>query len=142
LNSNLIAAGTSLAYASFGRWVAECSNPHCDSAVDDETQLWKFAPGFQCVECGHKTEVIWPAAEMVYGVERLLLLRPARKYQNWFPGETLTELQMENTLHGIYDFLELEAAPGTTLMSVTDTELRVDMLPVLNPRRELRAVER
>ena len=139
--NSLIAVGTSLVYANHGRWVAECSNPHCDSAVDDETQLWKFAPGFQCVECGHKTEVIWPAAEMVYGIERLLLLRPARKYQNWRPGETLTELQMENTLHGIYDFLNpAEAIPGKVLMAVTDTELGVDMLPVLNPRRELLAV--
>jgi hypothetical protein len=143
--SSLIAPGTSLAFVSWGRWVARCASPHCDSAIEFNALkpplLPTFTPAFRCVECGYRTEVIWPNPEMVYGIERLLLLRPNPKNQNWLPGETLNDLQMENALHGVYD-LAVDAAPGTALMVATDTELRVDMLPVLNPRRELKAVER
>jgi hypothetical protein len=145
--TTLIAPGTTLAYVSAGRWVARCSSPHCDAAVEFNALkppiLPTFTPAYLCWECGHTTEVVWPAAEMLYGIERLLLLRPNPNTQNWLPGETLIDLQIENGAHGVYDFTrELEATPGTSLMVVTDTELRVDMLPVLNPRRELRAVER
>ena len=145
--SSLIATNTVLAHVSAGRWCARCSSPHCDAAVEFNAlkppHLPTFTPAYLCWECGHRTEVIWPAPEMVHGIERLLLLRRNPNTQNWYPGETLTDLQMENGLHGIYDFAKaIEASPGTALMVVTDTELRVDMLPVLNPRRELRAVER
>lgn len=147
--TELLVKDTTLAFVSFGRWVSECSSGYCDAAVEFNSlkppHLPTFTPAFVCWECGHRTEVIWPSPQMLYGIERLLLLRRNPRNQNWLPGETLTDLQHENGLHGVYDFLEglqLEATPGTSLMSITETEIRVDELPVLNPRRELRAVER
>lgn len=140
---NLLArTGTALVYANFGRWVAECP---CSSATEFGAPGGPpvMAPAWHCLECGDVTEAIWPTAEMMYGVERLLLLRRYRKNQNWYPGETLNDLQQENTLHGVYDFLkdsELTATPGQVLLGVRDEELVTDMLPMLNPRRELKAV--
>jgi hypothetical protein len=104
-----------------------------------------FAPAFICVRCGHRTEVIWPSEEMVYGIERLLLLRRNPNNQNWFPNETLVDLQRENGEHGVFDFLhglQLECTPGTSLMGLTETAITTDRLPMLNPRRELKALER
>jgi hypothetical protein len=145
--SSLIATNTVEAHVSAGRWCARCSSPHCDAAVEFNALKPPFYPTFtpavQCWECGEHTEVIWPTPEMLYGIERLLLLRRNPNTQNWYPGETLNDLQVENAVHGVYDFVNgIEAAPGTPLMIATDRELRTDMLPVLNPRRELRAVER
>lgn len=147
--TELVVKDTTLAFVSFGRWVACCSSPYCEAAVEFNSLkpplLPTFTPAYVCWECGHRTQVRWPTAEMVYGVERLLLLRRNPKNQNWFPGETLVDLQYENGLHGVYDFLEglvLQATPGTSLMGATETAITKDELPVLNPRRELRAVER
>jgi hypothetical protein len=135
---------TALVYANFGRWVADCP---CSGATEFGTPGNPpiMASAWQCVECGDVIEAIWPSPEMMYGVERLLLLRRYRKNQNWFPGETLGDLQVENGLHGVYGFLEgseLAATPGVSLMSVRDEEIVVDMVPVLNPRRELKQVGR
>jgi len=135
-------AGASLVYANFGRWVAECA---CSSATEFGTpgNPPMLASGWRCVECGDANEAVWPTPDMMHGVERLLLMRRYRKNQNWYPGETLEDLQRENALHGVYGFLEdseLAAAPGVSLMTIRDGEIKIDMLPMLNPRRELLAV--
>ncbi len=145
--NDLVLKDASLAHVSVGRWCAKCSNPWCDEAVEFESikppVFPKFMPGFQCWACGHKTAVVWPSAEMVHGVERMLLFRRNPNNQNWFPGETLNDLHEENMLNGVYGFVgEIDAPTNRVLMRVHDTEMRDDLLPEINPRRELRAVER
>jgi hypothetical protein len=145
--NELIPRDASLAHVSAGRWCAFCSSPHCDEAVEFESVkppvYPKFMPAFQCWACGHKTEVIWPSAEMVHGIERLLLLRRNPNNQNWRPDETLVDLHQENMLHGVYDFLPTSGLPsGKGLLMVSESHVVADLLPELNPRRELRAVTR
>lgn len=117
------------AFASWGRWVAPC--PRCPSALDLEPQT----PVFQCWECGTRAEVEWPSEEMVYGIERLLLMRPDVTKQNWLPGETLVDLVRENGAHGI---LSLPDDYDAHLI-VEPERIRVDTLPVTF-RRELKAI--
>lgn len=128
--SRLVSVRTK-AYANWGRWVAGCSR--CPSALD----LAPLTPVLQCWECGTRTEVEWPSEEMVYGIERLLLMRPDVTKQNWTPGETLVDLVTENGMHGIFALPE-----GFEPRLIVDPErIRVDTLPVTF-RRELKAVTR
>lgn len=73
---------------------------------------------------------------MVRSVERLLLMRPVRQTQNWFPGETLADLMLENAEHGVFAGHDLVEA-GRVALAARGDSLVVDRLPVLNPRREL-----
>lgn len=128
----LIRAGSYVveAHASWGHWAARCGYcPHGE-------MLRRFTPHFQCPECGMVTEVIWPSADMVAGVERLLMMRPAPANRNWMPGETLHDLMFENGAHGIFDHLtdQLAFAPGESPLIVEDERIRVDNLPALKPR--------
>lgn len=120
-----------------GMWIADCLI--CCSA------LWvdRFKPAFDCWECGSRSEIAWPDHDFVMGVERLLLMRPLRYSRNWQPGETLADLMAQNAEHGVFDVLKplAEANPGSSLLAVTDNEIRTDMLPVTR-QRELRAVTR
>ena len=84
--------------------------------------LQRFQPVFGCEECGARAEIMWPTEEIVYGVERLLLMRPRRENQNWEPGETLTELMWENGQHGIFT-----GVPGE--LTVDAERIRRDSLP-------------
>jgi hypothetical protein len=131
--TELVVPGTSPAYAAQGRWVARCAGYpfFCSSAADVCPDV---TAGFLCADCGRATEVIWPAASMVEGVERLLMMRPNPNNRNWEPGETLHDLAFENALHGIFDGLP-SLSPGVTPFAVTDTEIRTDDLP--GPRPEL-----
>ena len=113
------------AYANRGRWVAECF--YCPQAVS----LEKMQPGFRCPDCDAANEVEWPSVDMVRGVERLLLMRPSPKNQNWLPGETLHDLLAENLEHGV-----VTPDPGAVLAIVGD-RIEADSFPVLNPRMEL-----
>lgn len=118
------------AHASWGQWAARCGYcPHGQA-------LQRFTQHFQCPECGKVTEIIWPPAEMVAGVERLLMMRPAPANRNWFPGETLHDLMFENGQHGIFDHIDQigSSGPGDVLFSVDDGGIRVDNLPALKPR--------
>lgn len=120
------------AHASWGMWVARCG--YCPGSTDP---LQRFQPHVLCHDCGTITEVIWPTEEMVMGVERLLMMRPAPANRNWFPGETLNDLMWENGEHGIFDNLEqlnLSVNPGDMLFSVEENRIRVDKLPELKPR--------
>lgn len=112
--------------ANWGRWTARC--PRCPSALMVE----RFAPVFSCQECGARAEVLWPPEDMVWSIERLLLMRPDVTTQNWQPGETLTHLMWENGAHGIFTDV-----PGELI--VDEGKIRMDSLPA-NRRPELKAI--
>ena len=125
----LAVPGVSAVYANWGRWVADCA--WCDSAE----QLVPFTAGFRCVDCGWSTDVVWPPPDMVAGIERLLLMRPNRKNQNWLPTETLEDLVAENVTHGI---VALHAGDASgPLLGTCGGKITTDALQTLNPRREL-----
>lgn len=113
------------AAVNWGRWVVRC--PVCPSALAARPG----APLFTCTSCGTDAEVVWPPEETVYGVERLLLMRPNETTRNWEPGETLVDLMMENGMHGIFDRVE-------GVLTVDDGGIRRDALPATF-RRELMA---
>ncbi len=114
------------AEANWGRWIVKC--PTCPSALTLEPQT----PLFRCTACGSDAEVVWPPEETVYGVERLLLMRPDESTRNWVPGETLIDLMVENGAHGI--FAAVEMSPGQSVLSVDDYSIRRDVLPVTRQR--------
>jgi hypothetical protein len=123
----LVLPGVTYAYANHGRWVADCSHvAYCDAAA----HLDRFQDGFIC-ECGRGTTVVWPSGDVVAGVERLLGMRPNPKNRNWMPGETLTDLMWENGAHGVFD--NVEAVPGTSMLSVEEGRIVTDLLPALLP---------
>jgi hypothetical protein len=111
-----------------GIWIADCV---CRSA----SRLYRMQPGFICPECGARIEVEWPSEEMVYGIERLLLMRPDPLNQNWLPGETLQDLAWENGAHGV--FTDIPA--GMDQLVIEPERIRVDTLP-LAQLREFRAL--
>lgn len=115
-------------YANRGRWVADCF--YCDQAA----QLGRFDAGFICADCRRPVAAVWPSEDMVHGIERLLLMRPSPKNQNWLPHETLHDLLAENAEHGV---LALDAAEPGPLLTILGDRVTADVLPVLNPRREL-----
>lgn len=117
------------AYANRGRWVAECFD--CSAAA----HLDRFQDGFVC-ECGYPVSVVWPSEATVYGVERLLLMRPSRKNQNWLPHETLDDLLRENAEHGALA-PHLEHLDDGPVLAIHGDAITADSLPMLNPRREL-----
>lgn len=78
-----------------GAWTVLC--PACTAGVLTH-QDWRIAA---CPECGAVYKnVVFPDAEMVKALERLLLVRP-RPNQNWVPTETLEFLARENMEHGV-----------------------------------------
>lgn len=104
------------AVANWGRWVLRC--PACPNALAVEPGVELFT----CPGCGTAAEIVWPPEEMVYGVERLLLMRPDESSRNWEPPETLVDLMMENGAHGIFDRVE-------GLLTVDTVGIRRDSLP-------------
>lgn len=118
------------AHASWGMWAARCG--YCPGAE----RLQRFQPYIECLDCGTVTEVIWPTEEMVRGVERLLMMRPAPANRNWFPGETLHDLMLENAEHGVMDpdFLGIDPPPGQAMFIVDDSGIRFDNLPAVKHR--------
>ena len=90
--------GTTVVYANYGRWVAEC--PVCPSAEHYGDQPF---PGgltlktFVCSNCGSEAEPKWPRNRKQ--IEAVLAERRLPHNRNWTPGETLEQLQAENELH-------------------------------------------
>ncbi len=126
-----VVPGTVFARANWGRWIADCPRaPHCRNA---ET-LGRFSPVINCANCGARAEVVWPPDDVVYSIERLLLMRPDETTQNWEPGETLTDLMWENGAHGIFT-----GVPGELI--VDGGGIRMDSLPA-NRKPELKAITR
>lgn len=83
------------ARSNWGRWVVDCATPYC-------TNAWMVRvgqPHWDCFTCGYRNEINWPPDPAA--IEYLLEMRPDPKTRNWEPGETLTDLLMENIAHGV-----------------------------------------
>jgi hypothetical protein len=128
-----VQVGVSPAFASWGRWVAYCSHRY---ACDGAATLQRFQAGFICQSCGRGTDVVWPSATMVAGVERLLTLRPHYKNRNWLPEETLHDLLVENAEHGVLIAAAAELPAGSAMLIQGDTIME-DALPMSPSRPEL-----
>ena len=82
------------AYVNHGRWVVKCE---CGGAEKAWEEGW-----FMCQSCfnaGHKHQYrrsIFPKERLK--IENLLEVRPLPN-RNWYPGETLSQLQAENKEH-------------------------------------------
>lgn len=113
--------GVSAAFANHGRWLAMCGHRH---ACDGAATLQRFQMGFICQSCGRATDVVWPSADMVEGVERLLMMRPHYKNRNWEPTESLHDLLFENGQHGVL----LPSGPGHVI-SIEGDKIIADALP-------------
>jgi hypothetical protein len=124
----------------WGRWIVDC--PACSSALAVDPEWGWFNPQvgaveargfFRCWDCGLTAEVEWPPDELVYGAERLLMMRPDPKNRNFDPkSETLNDLMWENGAHGIFEnlsSLELSGGPDG-LLTVEDGRIRHDRLPL------------
>jgi hypothetical protein len=84
------------AFANWGRWLVLCSDPFCFNAM----QIYPGQDLVTCTECRTTLgPLIWPADPEA--VETVLLMRPDFRTRNWHPGETLEDLLVENTAHGI-----------------------------------------
>lgn len=95
---DLAIPGIAYAEANWGRWIVRCPAPYCTNAI----QVGRWEPVFRCLgagACGWSTELIWPADPE--GIETLLMMRPDMTTRNWLPGETLQQLLVENTQHGV-----------------------------------------
>jgi hypothetical protein len=123
--NTLVMPGVTCAYANWARWVASCS--YAADCGDAAAELTRFQEGFICSDCGRPNKVVWPAAETVYGVERLLMMRSHVKHRNWYPGETLIDLMTENAANGVFD--TVPANPGDSLLQVEEGRIVHDALP-------------
>lgn len=88
-------AGVALARINWGRWIADC--PVCSGAM----VVSRKDPWFWCPECGQSgwRQVEFP--ENADEIEEILVKRPDKRVRNWFPGETVAQLEAENSGHGI-----------------------------------------
>lgn len=91
-------------HVSHGYWVAECP-AHTPVSPEDEGTVPNC--GYAIVACQGLAmvcpehgwaDVIWPPEWR--GIEAVLHKRPAAKFANWFPGETVEDLREENRQHG------------------------------------------
>jgi hypothetical protein len=87
-----------VAYVNHGRWVADCPSPACTGAelVDPDE------PRFYCLSCynaafgGLWLPVRFPPERERQAIERALLARPRARNRNWYPGETVAQLEEEH----------------------------------------------
>lgn len=91
----LVRRGVTYARVNWSRWIADCPNPFCTSAL----AVAREQPWFACLDCDATAEIVWP--RYCEDVERLLVMRPDPITRNWEPGETLQDLYRENAEHGI-----------------------------------------
>ncbi len=75
-----------------GRWIVDCECG-AGNATDPE---WGVA---FCFACGARHKATFPDDRE--GVEAVLLHRPRTETRNWFPGESVAQLQAENVEHGL-----------------------------------------
>lgn len=84
-------------YANHGRWVVDC--PDCNNAQLAHRDIHRF----MCNNCGDGAvdglwrPTIWPdnAAE----IDTELMRRRHERNRNWYPGETVADLQAEHAGH-------------------------------------------
>lgn len=129
----LAVPGVAYAEANWGRWVARCPRLGCYSAK----QL-NPGQGFICDDCGHITDVVWPADTDI--IEHLLMLRPDVTTRNWTASETVDDLWLENLRHGVplvkhpelgasASRLYLDTAGGQVRLRLLDEPLVIDSNP-------------
>ena len=91
-----------IAYVNRGRWVVECPELDCFSAI----VVTKAEPRFLCTRCalpttgGKWVPIDFPPAAESAEAERTLLQRPTARRMDWdrHKGETLADLQIDNGL--------------------------------------------
>jgi len=87
-------------YINRGRWIVECPEPDCYSAI----VVTKAEPRFLCTRCalpstgGKWVPIAFPEAAEIEEGERTLLQRPSVGRMDWdrHKGETLVDLQADN----------------------------------------------
>lgn len=82
------------AYVNHGRWVADCGRRPCP-----EAHRVKPGDGFECRNCGWFGPVEFPDDQK--DIELVLAKRPVPESRNWWPGELVADLIVENTRHGV-----------------------------------------
>ena len=99
------------AYVNHDRWVADCDTPYCGEAQevwarffipdtpDNVTGRWVRyrRMEFVCGNCGKTYLIGWPADKDL--IDAALSRRVVPETRNWLPGETVEELEAENTAH-------------------------------------------
>lgn len=93
------------AYLNWGRWVVDCPNPGCLSAMAVDAGSAGTVCMCRDVEiCDHGPAClaiirpVWP--DDLELIEAVLAGRP-RRNRNWIPGETVAGLELENLMHGV-----------------------------------------
>ena len=97
-----------LAYVNHGRWIADCTRPHCNNAEKLEPRQAMF----HCVNCHQIAPVTWPAD--ADEIREVLDRRPVPQTRNWAPaghrqalacgvpdGQTVADLLAENDEYGV-----------------------------------------
>ncbi len=87
-------AGPVDARVNHGRWIVDC--PNCKSGALTHPD-WRIAC---CGECGCVMPVVTVPTDADV-IAALLLRRPTREVQNWFPHESVQDLERENAQHGV-----------------------------------------
>jgi hypothetical protein len=96
------------AYVNHGRWIADCTRPHCANAE----ALQPKQTAFHCSNCLQVAEVDWPSC--AEEITAALALRPVPQTRNWFPaghelalrsgcphGQSVAELEAESREHEV-----------------------------------------
>jgi hypothetical protein len=85
--------GVAYVEANWGRWLCRCPQPFCHNAM----QVWPGQTEFACLgldSCGLRCEIVWPANRAL--IEQILELRRDVTQRSWLPGESVTDLMLEN----------------------------------------------
>jgi hypothetical protein len=113
----LAVPGVAYARANWGRWVIDCPTPLCLDALSLPPGV-----GFVCPSCDARADVVWPDPQTKALIEHLLMLRPDMTTQNWEPGESTTDLLLENLAHGISSVVhpEVGASASRLVLDLVD----------------------
>ena len=84
-------------YHNWGRWVADCPDPHCSNAEEYGRGLTDSS--FVCSDCRRISNVVWP--DNRYEIVAVLDARPVPATRNWTPSETVEDLINENVGNGV-----------------------------------------
>jgi dihydrofolate reductase len=114
----------------WSRWISFCATPGCTNAwqVNIGTILW------MCRDCWAVIRPTWPADPGA--IAWVLSQRPDEKTRNWLPGETITDLLMENAAHGI-DMPGIEPGTDDVLTEVDGRAVSGALLPAIEHARTM-----
>lgn len=94
------AAPPAIVYANEGRWLADCPAEGCGGSqiVLERAPYW--CPYCLNADIGRRWRVVmWP--EQREAIEGALMARPRPLNRNWWPGESVDALRVENIANGI-----------------------------------------